>query len=334
MKDFLMKIMSIDSTSSQEDSLADYLLMNLEPEGAKLEIIKTKNGFKNLFYKWGKPEIIFCTHYDCVPPFIIPKSRDKVIYGRGACDAKGQIAVMLEVCKSLYQNGENNFGLLLVAGEETGSYGAKAANSYIKGCKYVIIGEPTENKLIKAAKGNILFEIEVNGKSCHSGYPQYGGDAILKAIDFISRLRNKKFEVDDKLGETTFNISQLHSDNACNVVSDKVIFKLFFRTTFKTHFEIENILKSFATDEIKIRKLYGDEPMEYFTIEGFEADIVSFGSDAPELGNLGRVLMYGPGSILTAHTENEQITMDELYKGFTDLKEIYFKLKENLNEEN
>ncbi|MGB9696932.1 MAG: M20/M25/M40 family metallo-hydrolase [Ignavibacteria bacterium] len=326
--------MSINSTSGQEDSLADYLILNLEPAGAKLEIIKTENGFKNLFYKWGEPEIIFCTHYDCVPPFIPPQSEGSVIYGRGACDAKGQIAVMLGVCESLYRDGENNFGLLLVAGEETGSYGAKAANTYIKGCRYVIIGEPTGNKLVKAAKGNILFEIEVIGKSCHSGYPQYGDDAVLKAIDFISRLRGSAFEFDNELGETTFNISHLRSDNACNVVSERVTFRVFFRTTFKTHFEIEKALKALATDEVRINRVYGDEPMEYFTIEGFETEVVSFGSDAPELGNLGSVLMYGPGSILTAHTDNEQITIDELYRGFTDLKEIYFKLRENLNEEN
>lgn len=326
--------MSIDSTSGQEDSLADYLILNLEPAGAELEVIKTENGFKNLWYKWGNPEINFCTHYDCVPPFITPQSKGSVIYGRGACDAKGQIAVMLEVCESLYRNGENNFGLLLVAGEEVGSYGAKAANTHIKGCKYVIIGEPTENKLVKAAKGNILFQIEVAGKSCHSGYPHAGDDAILKAIDFINRLKKVSFEFDDELGETTFNISQLRSDNANNVVSEKVSFRVFFRTTFRTHFEIEKVLKDLITGDIRINKLYGDEPMRYFTIEGFETDIVSFGSDAPELKNLGKVLMYGPGSILTAHTDNEQITIDELYKGFMDLKEIYFKLRENLNEEN
>lgn len=329
-----MKIMSINSTSGQEDSLADYLILNLEPEGAELDIIETENGFKNLFYKWGRPEIIFCTHYDCVPPFIPPRAKGSVIYGRGACDAKGQIAVMIEVCKNLYQNGENNFGLLLVAGEETGSYGAKAANNHIKGCKYVIIGEPTENKLVKAAKGNILFEVEVVGKSCHSGYPQYGDDAVLKAIDFVNKLRGILFEPDAELGETTFNISQFRSDNACNVVSESVFLKVFFRTTFRTHFEIDKILESLTTEGVRINRLYGDEPMEYFTLEGFETDTVSFGSDAPELGNLGKVLMYGVGSILTAHTDTEQITLDELYRGFTDLKEIYFKLKESLNEKN
>lgn len=332
MREFLMKIMSIDSTSGQENTLADYLILNLEPEGSKLEVIKTENGFKNLFYKWGNPQIIFCTHYDCVPPFIPPEIEGNVIYGRGACDAKGQIAVMFQVCENLYLSGENDFGLLLLAGEETGSYGAKAANKYIKGCKYVIIGEPTENKLVKAAKGNLLFEVEVSGKSCHSGYPEYGDDAIFKAIDFINKLRGVAFESDDELGETTFSISQLYSDNACNVVSGRVIFKVFFRTTFKTHFEVEKILKKLSGDGIRINQLYGDQPMKYFTFSEFATGVVSFGSDAPELGNLGTVLMYGPGSILNAHTDRERITVDELYKGFIDLKEIYFKLKGNLIE--
>jgi acetylornithine deacetylase len=174
LTEFLIDILKIDSTSGNENSVADHLINEYKPEGSVLDVIDIENGKKNLFYKWGEPEIIFCSHFDTVPPYIPPSLSEcgDIIKGRGSCDAKGQIAVMAEVCEKLFESGETNFGLLMLAGEEVGSYGAIAANKVIKGCKYVIVGEPTENKLIRASKGNILVEFIFNGRSCHSGYPK------------------------------------------------------------------------------------------------------------------------------------------------------------------
>lgn len=323
--------MEIDSTSGQENSVADYLISNYKPEGAELQIIDINNGKKNLFYRWGVPEIIFCSHFDTVPPYIPPEVRGNMIKGRGSCDAKGQIAVMTEVCRRLHDKGERNFGLLMLAGEEVGSYGAIAANKVVKGCRFVIIGEPTENKLIKASKGNVLVEFNFHGKSCHSGYPQNGDNAIDRMIRFINQLKSYNFPVDDVLGETTFNIGGLVSENAHNVISDKATMKIFFRTTQKTHDSIRDIIYNMIDEQTECVYKYGDKPMNFFTVEGFENGIVSYGSDAHELYNLGERLLYGPGSILDAHTANENIKITDMEKAADDLVKIYKKLKEKIN---
>ncbi len=326
----LVKIMNIDSTSGKEVELARYIADNCHVPGAILEIQDVGDGSINLFYRWGKPEIIFCTHLDTVPPYIEPVTGNGRVSGRGACDAKGQIITALNVCRDLFNEGETNFGLLLVSGEETGSKGAKVANNLVKGCKYVIIGEPTENKLIKAGKGIQLYDVQIRGVSCHSGYPQLGDDAINRMRQFLNRLAAADFPSDPVLGPTTFNIGQLSSDNAYNVLPDLVSFKIYFRTTPASSDLIENILETVAGDRTTITKTREDKPFEYFHIDGFDSDIVAFGCDGPCLTNLGKCLLYGPGSIKVAHTENEFITLSDIEKGITDLKHIFKTLKKGI----
>ncbi|MFA7361582.1 MAG: M20/M25/M40 family metallo-hydrolase [Candidatus Kapaibacterium sp.] len=333
MIDFLIKMMEVDSTSGKEENIIDTIKDFYNPVKASLEIQEISNGKHNLFYKWGMPKIIFCSHFDTVPPYIPPSFNDKRISGRGSCDAKGQIAVMSEVCLQLEKEGKTNFGLLMLAGEEVGSYGALTANKLIIGCNYVIVGEPTQNKLIKAGKGNILFDFTIRGRSAHSGYPKEGDDAIERFRLFLNGLRNVKFEEDELLGITTYNVGCLSSENAHNVIPSLVTFKIFFRTTFATHNIIESSVKKICNDNIEYNIKYGDEPIMFHTVEGFETDKVSYGSDAPELYNLGKRLLYGPGSIQTAHTKEEHILMSDIHRAVEDLKNIYYKLEEEIESE-
>ncbi len=332
MLDFLVKILEKDSTSGKEETVADFIASNFKPAGAEVEMQVIPNGKKNVFFKWGDPEIIFCSHLDTVPPYIPPVRENGIIKGRGSCDAKGQIAAMYETCLQLEKEGKTNFGILMLAGEEVGSYGAIEANKRIKGCKYVVVGEPTENKMIEAGKGNHMVEVSVKGKSCHSGYPENGDNAVERMRLFLNRLAEFKFDKDDVLGETTYNIGMLRSDNAHNVVSDSVKFKIFFRTTFATHDTLIKNIRSIADENTEINPVYGDSPIKFHTLGGFEKGIVSYGSDAPELYNLGKRLLYGPGSILVAHTENEFIRIEDLEKAVKDLKNIYYKLEKELEQ--
>lgn len=329
MLDFLIGLMSVDSTSGKENSAVEWLKNNYNPAGAMMEIQEIPNGMKNVFYKWGTPKIIFCSHFDTVPPYIPPTKSDGKIFGRGSCDAKGQLAVMSAACEELYSSGESDFGLLMLAGEEVGSYGAKSANKLIQGCEFVIVGEPTENKLIKASKGNILYSVKVKGRSCHSGYPELGDNAIDRAKLFLDKLYDLKFPNDNLLGNTTFNIGKLSSDNAHNVVSDSVEMKIFIRTTFTTHDTITALIKSIADDNTDIEVIYGDPPIEFKFIDGFKSGVVSYGSDAPELTNLGKPLLYGPGSIFNAHTMEEHILIEDMVLAKEELKKIYSYLKNN-----
>lgn len=330
MIDFLLKILAIDSTSGKEEELTDYLIKNLRLNNSVLEIQEIPNGKKNLFFKCGKPKIIFCSHIDTVPNFIPPHKDGEIIYGRGSCDAKGQVAVMYEACKQLIDEQCSDFGLLLVVGEEVGTYGAKQANESIKGSEYVIICEPTCNKLIQASKGVLLIDANFKGKPFHSAYPECGDDAIDRMRVFLNKLVCIKFPKDAMLGDTTYNIGLLSSQNAINIVSDDVKCKIYFRTTFASHLMIEDAIRGIADKNTVLHFLNNEHPIKFHTLGGFETGVVSFGTDAPKLCNLGKRLLYGAGNILVAHTENEHIEISSMKKAVCDLKNMYYKVMEKI----
>ena len=327
MIDRLLKIMGIESTSGREAELAYYIRDNFKGQNSESELQEVGDGSYNVFIKWGIPKVIYCTHLDTVPPYFPPFIQNEVIYGRGACDAKGQITVMFETCLNLEKEGNKDFGLLLLSGEEVGSKGARIANDLVKNCEYVIVGEPTENKLIRAGKGTKFFEVNITGKNAHSGYPHLGDDAIETMRVFLNSLAELDFPVDPLLGKTTYNISGLSAPNASNVVPDKVSFSIYVRTTFVSDkLAIDKIL-DLASDKISVKLLGGDAPINFETFGDNETHIVSYGSDAPVLSNLGEKILFGPGSIFHAHTDNEQITIAELNEAVSVLKSIYYKIK-------
>jgi len=327
MIDFFLNILNFDSTSGSENNLVKYIYENCKHAKSEVEIQETEGGRLNIFFKFGEPRIIFCSHLDTVPPYIPPLKKDNdIIYGRGSCDAKGQIAYLFEVYKQLIDEGHNNIGMLMVSGEEDGSQGARRANRDIKNCDYIFVGEPTENKLIKASKGNLLVNATFRGKNCHSGYPQYGDNAIERMFRFFRELESTNFEEDPVLGKTTYNIGRMESNNAQNVVSDFVKCKIFFRTTFKTNDILKKKLNEIKDDKTEFEFVYGDEPIYFHTVDGFETNVVSYGTDAPEFRNIKNKILYGPGSILDAHTENEFVKIKDLYKAVEDVKLIYRKI--------
>ena len=201
-------------------------------------------GGRNLLFSWGEPRVVFCTHIDTVPPYIPPtcpvkngqkcktppafwegglsKSAENarasssdpaadLVFGRGTCDAKGQIVALYAACRQLAAEGLDGFGLLLLSGEETGSWGAKAFAKTDFRAPYLIIGEPTEGKMVSACKGTKAFELVFHGEAFHSGYPQFGHSAIDSFVDFVNERRAEYFGSDPELGPTTWNIGRLHS---------------------------------------------------------------------------------------------------------------------------
>ena len=179
-KELFRNILSFDSTSGKEQELAEWLHGHLEAPSK--ELMEVGDGTLNLFLRWGTPRVVFCTHMDTVPPYIAPTYEDSVWRGRGTCDAKGQLISMYTACRQLEAAGCTGFGLLLLAGEETGSWGAKAFSKTGFKAPYLIVGEPTENKMVSASKGTKSYDLVFRGTAFHSGYPQYG----LSAVDLFN----------------------------------------------------------------------------------------------------------------------------------------------------
>ena len=380
--DFFIEMLQIDSTTGRERELADFLAQRMAGEGRRVEMFEVESmagdcpqgcgAPVNLMVSWGQPKVVFCTHLDTVPPYIAPsvetlENGDLVVRGRGSCDAKGQIFSMWEACLELERRGCTDFALLLLAGEETGSFGAKAFSSMMTGTasdrvinrassdaavgpgicasKYgkddwvIVVGEPTDNNMATAAKGTKSFEVTFEGKAFHSGYPQYGCSAVEMFGDFLNALRSVVFPKDEILGDTTWNIGKLSSDNPQNILSDHLTCRVYFRTTFESDEMVCNVMKNMAGPDARLRfgrrrvqdgsdivakevapwqkamsvKAYGgDAPTMYETLEGFQTKPVAFGSDAPQLKCFDRKILCGPGSILVAHRPEEHIMLSDI----------------------
>ena len=349
-----LDILSFDSTSGAEKPLADYLEKELK--APRVQTWDVPEGGRNLLFSWGEPRVVFCTHIDTVPPYIPPvfpegicdfekgrrQNRPKMlhppvkneggasktaenasapmtVFGRGACDAKGQIVALYAACRQLAAEGLDGFGLLLLSGEETGSWGAKAFAKTDFRAPYLIIGEPTEGKMVSGCKGTKAFELVFHGEAFHSGYPQFGHSAIDSFVDFVNELRAVDFGSDPELGPTTWNIGRLVSDNAQNVLSPELRCRLYFRTTFLSDARVEEEVRRIAGmvaapsgSSIEVVAIGGDTPSRWFTIPGFEAAPASFGSDAPHLTNFEHRAICGAGSIRFAHRPDEQVSLAEL----------------------
>ena len=375
--DLFIEMLQIDSTSGRERELADFLADRLLTSKCRLERfdVESMKGDapegcgcpQNLLFLWGEPRVLFCTHLDTVPPYIPPCSesvchpersegsstQELVIRGRGTCDAKGQLFAMWEACKELEAKGCTDFGLLLLAGEETGSFGAKAFREQHPGAEWLVVGEPTDNCMASAAKGTKSFEVTFEGKAFHSGYPENGVSAVELFNDFMNALRSIRFPKDELLGDTTFNVGKLVSDNPQNILSEKLTCRVYFRTTFESDEMVCNVMKNMAGPEAKLRfgrprvqdgsdivakdvaqwqramtvKAFGgDAPTRFEVLPGFETKPVSFGSDAPQLSNFKHKILCGPGSILVAHRPEEYITLADLKTAVGNYVEIYNRL--------
>lgn len=366
--EFFYKILNVDSTSGREGELADMLSVEFAAPGRKVELFEVGDATRNLLVSWGSPKLIFCTHLDTVPPYISPShqaaasdidsnkgktAQNTIFYGRGTCDAKGQLFAMWEACKALEEKGCTDFGLLLLAGEETGSFGAKAFREQHPGAEWLVVGEPTDNCMASAAKGTKSFEVSFEGRAFHSGYPENGISAIELFNDFMNALRSIRFPQDEILGDTTFNVGRLISDNPQNILSEKLTCRVYFRTTFESDEMVSNVMKNMAGPEAKLRfgrprvqdgsdivakdvalwqramtvKAFGgDAPTRFEVLAGFDTKPVSFGSDAPQLSNFKHKILCGPGSILVAHRPEEQISLQDLEKAVENYIEIYNRL--------
>ena len=327
-------ILSIDSTSGKERNMA--LWLNDHLEAPSKQLMEVGDGTLNLLLSWGEPRVVFCTHMDTVPPYIAPRFKDGVVWGRGTCDAKGQLFALYTACKQLESEGVTGFGLLILAGEETGSWGAKAFAKTDFKAPFLIVGEPTENKMISASKGTKSYDLRFIGEAFHSGYPEYGISAVDLFNEFYNKLSATDFGDDPVLGKTTWNIGLLKSDNPQNILSPELTCRLYFRTTFVSDEKVvafmEEIRRSSRrmTEEssrrmagsIEVTPRGGDSPAKYVVLPGFESAPAAFGTDAPHLTNFGHKIICGPGTVRVAHRDDEHITLAELEEAIN----LYIKM--------
>ena len=260
------------------------------------------------------PRVVLNTHIDTVPPWFASYDDDEFIYGRGACDTKGIIAAMIAAAERLLADRIDQFAMLLVVGEETDSIGAKTANVAFKdlGSDYVLVGEPTESKFARASKGAFTAFVKFSGIAAHSAYPHLGDSAINKMVAAIAEINAADWGHDDILGKATVNIGVVRGGVKPNIIPAEAECQCMFRlvtTPEDVRMKLEDII---APHDGTITWTHGNPPQHMIVPDGAESTIVSFNTDVPHLGALGKPLLYGPGSILDAHGANEKIGKKDL----------------------
>jgi acetylornithine deacetylase len=256
------------------------------------------------------PEIFFSTHMDTVPPFIASSEDETRIYGRGACDAKGIIATQIAAAEKLNAEGIA-VGLLFVVGEERDSQGAKVANQQPVGCRFLINGEPTDNRMATASKGTLRVEITSSGRMAHSAYPELGESAIEKLIDALTRLRTVPLPNEPGIGPSTVNIGLIEGGRAPNVIPDFAQAQLLYRLVGPTE-KLRDDVVAAVGDLAKVEFSLEIPFIRLRTLDGIPTFVAAFTTDIPELSAWGEPLLVGPGSIHVAHTTGEYVEKKEL----------------------
>ena len=320
--DLFRQILSFDSTSGSERELGQWLAAHLE--APFVETFEVGDGTLNVLLRWsGTPRVVFCSHMDTVPPYIPPTFTEDRVLGRGSCDAKGQFYAMYRACQRLAAAGEKDFALLIVSGEETGSWGAKAFSKTGFTAPLLVVGEPTDNCMVSASKGTKRFDLTFTGKAFHSGYPEHGVSAVELFVDFMNALRAAAFPDDPVLGPTTWNVGRLSSDNPQNILSPQLSCRLYFRTTFASDDAVVAWMRAQASDRLRVEEIGGDTPARYFTLPGFPTKPVAFGSDAPHLTGFAQKIICGPGTITVAHRDDEFLSLSDLQQAINNYVKIY-----------
>ena len=317
---FTRELVEIESNTYHEGKVGDFLAAFLEERGWAVEKTPVPQPIESGHSepRWnvyagpiaGSPDLVFSTHMDTVPPFI-PFSEDAdYIYGRGVSDAKGIIAAQVAAAESLRAEGYS-IGLLFVSGEERDSAGAKVANDTPKGSRFLINGEPTDNRLAIASKGALRVILTAKGKMAHSAYPELGESAIHKLSEVMSRVLALELPVLEDVGPSTLNIGLVHGGRAPNVIADHAEAQILIRLvgdSAGTRAAIEQCAAGLAEVDFTLEIPF----VRLRALEGFPTMVAKFTTDIPQLSNWGEPLLLGPGSIHVAHTPFEKLAKREL----------------------
>jgi acetylornithine deacetylase len=308
---FARALIDIDSTTGRERAAGDWLSRALRELGYAVTEQPLDRGCSNLLATLDPPQVVFSTHFDCVPPFIPSHVRDGRLYGRGSCDAKGILAAQLAAVERLRASGERRVGMLFVAGEERGSDGAVLANSNPQGSRYLVNGEPTDSRLASATRGILRVKLIAKGRAAHSAAPHTGESAIEKLVDTLVQLRRLELPSDPDLGETFYTVGLIDGGSAPNVVPAHATAEVLFRTIGSA----DDVLKAIAplSSRVEIEEVLRMPPVKMRTVPGFETAVFPFTTDVPLLDRWGAPLLFGPGSFLVAHTDDEHVSLAELH---------------------
>ena len=307
------QLVDIESITGNEGPVGNFLCDELLRRGFQATRIPVEGERCNVFAvspEESRPAVVFSTHMDTVPPFI-PSSEDATrVHGRGSCDAKGIIAVQIAAAERLRKEGIH-VGLLFLVGEERDSLGAKVANQRPVGSKFLVNGEPTENRVAVASKGALRAEVIAHGRMAHSAYPELGDSAIDKLLLALQRLRAMKLPVEEGIGPCTLNIGVIEGGRAPNVIPDHARAQLLYRLVGPAE-QLKREIVDAVGDLAQVEFVLEIPFVRLRTLDSLPTMVAAFTTDIPALSNWGQPLLIGPGSIHVAHTDREFVEKKQL----------------------
>ncbi|HEY3782535.1 MAG TPA: M20/M25/M40 family metallo-hydrolase [Fimbriimonadaceae bacterium] len=312
-------LVDIPSVTENEAAIGEFLCSYLAPLlarfGGRLERMPVAGERFNVLAVWGdSPTVTFSTHLDTVPPFFPSEEDEEFVTGRGSCDAKGILASMVTAVSELLEEGVTGIGILAVVGEERGSAGALAAGKVDRGARFLINGEPTENKLAIGSKGALRLDVSSWGVMAHSAYPELGDSAIDKLLAALERIKAVPLPVDPVLGPSTLNIGTLAGGRAPNVIADSAKAELLVRLV-DNGTSIVGAYTEAVGDLAEVKETLRIPAKHLRKLSGFETTTVAYTTDIPLFGdNWGEPFLLGPGTIHVAHTDHERVPKSELLR--------------------
>ena len=309
---FARELIDIDSTTGSETAASGWLSQRLRDLGYRVEEQPLDRGCANVRATPGDdhPPIVLSTHFDCVPPFFPSSVRDGRLYGRGACDAKGILAAQVAAAERLRASGGHRVGLLFVVGEERGSDGAAAANTLANSARFLINGEPTDNRLATGTRGVLRVRLAASGRAAHSATPEQGESAIDKLLNALSLLKTLPLPSNADFGGTFYNVGFIEGGVAANVIPPAASAEIMFRTVGPADDVLEVVRR--LEPLVHVSEVLRIEPVRTHVVPGFPTASFPFTTDIPLLDRWGSPLLFGPGSILVAHTDHEHVLLSEL----------------------
>ena len=320
----LRTLIDIDSTTGREASVSCWLAGELRERGWHVAEQLVNSDRSNIFATLDKPDVIFSTHLDCVPPFFPSRQEGDVVFGRGACDAKGCLATQVVAAERLRLAGHRRIGLLFVVGEERGSDGARAANMLACGSRFLVNGEPTDNRLGIATRGVLRVRLTAHGRASHSSYPELGESAIEKLVSAIVQLRALEMPEDAVMGRTHYTVGIISGGVAPNVVPPSADAEIVFRTVG----DVDRLKRSLLSLEplVTCEEIVEVPPVTMTGVPGFDTAAFPYTTDIPFLDRWGQPLLLGAGSILVAHTDHEHMRIADLHRAI----DLYVQIAEYL----
>lgn len=357
-KRVLKELVNIRSVSGEEEKLIVYLEELFPKLGLKARRIPPKLKPSNLLVSIGQGEPVIClnAHADTVPPAgkSVPRSRvvKNRLYGLGSTDDKGPLVAAICALKNSGQANvplKGRIDLLISIGEERGGGGTELAIRSGYRCKAAVVCESTGFDIAIAQAGPYFIDLKTKGVAAHGSKPWQGKNAIFEMMDLVAQVKKvvesrKHFS---SIGPPSLNLGAIHGGDIPNRVPDscsakldirlmpgenmasfkKAIAKIFKKKRWRSASYFVKYREPMVTDRKNIlvkalaratRHVLGHSP-RCLGIRGWtEAGNFSSFLNVPSI-------IFGPGSMGLAHTENEWIDLEEVYQA-ARIYELFIRL--------